>query len=275
MALLNIVSLSKHIDEIRLLLENQTVDILALNETRLHPDIPSEFVNIDEYDIVRMDRDKHSGGVCFYIRRTISYLNRGDLVPENLESVCLEINQPNSRSFIVSTIYRPPSATVEPFSQIESLLNLLDQSNSSAKHLHSIMQLYQLTQVMDKPTRITESSSTLLDVCITSCPERIAFHDVIHMGVSDHSLIYVVRKINSYLKPHASKKVEFRSFKHFNVENFKVDLINLPWYLVDRETDIDNKWACWKNLFMTVLDDRGLTPPKVAGNQFLLPPSRC
>ena len=69
-----------------------------------------------------------------------------------------------------------------------------------------------------------------------------------------YSLIYVVRKIHSYLKPHASKKVEFRSFKHFNVENFKVDLINLPWYLVDREADIDNKWACWKNIFMTVLD---------------------
>ena len=119
-----------------------------------------------------MDRDKHGGGVCFYIRRTISYLNRGDLVPENLESVCLEINQPNSRSFIVSTIYRPSSATVESFSQIESLLknvdnenkeiyllgdlncNLLDQSNSSAKHLYSILQLYQLTQVIDKPTRI-------------------------------------------------------------------------------------------------------------------------
>ena len=103
--------------------------------------------------------------------------------------------------------------------------NLLDQSNSSAKHLHSIMQLYQLTQVIDKPTRITESSSTLLDVCITSCPERIAFHDVINMGVSDDSLIYVVRKINSYLKPHASKKVKFRSFKHFNVENFKINMI--------------------------------------------------
>ncbi len=154
-------------------------------------------------------------------------------------------SQPNSHSFIVSTIYHPPSATVESFSQIESLLknvddkskeiyllgylncNLLDQSNSSAKHLHSIMQLYQLTQVIDKPTRITESSSTLLDVCsITPCPKGIAFCDVIHMGVSDHSLIYVVRKINSYLKPHASKKVEFQSFKHFNVENFKIDLIN-------------------------------------------------
>jgi exonuclease III len=129
MALLNIVSLSKHIDEIRVLLENQTVDILALNETRLHPDIPSEFVNIDGYDIVRMDRDKHGGGVCFYIRRTISYLNRGDLVLENLESVCLEINQPNSCSFIISTIYRPPSATVESFSQIESLLKNIDNEN--------------------------------------------------------------------------------------------------------------------------------------------------
>jgi hypothetical protein len=66
-------------------------------------------------------RDNHGGGVCFYIRRIIAYLNRGDLVPENLESVCLEINQPNSRSVIVSTIYRPPSATIETFSQIEPL----------------------------------------------------------------------------------------------------------------------------------------------------------
>ena len=113
MALLNIVSLSKHINEICLLSKNQTVDILALNEARLHPDIPSEFVNIDGYEIVRMDRYKHGGGVCFCIRWTIAYLNRGELVPDNLESVCLEINQPNSRSFIVSTIYRPPSATVK------------------------------------------------------------------------------------------------------------------------------------------------------------------
>jgi hypothetical protein len=83
------------------------------------------------------------------------------------------------------------------------------------------------------------------------------------MGVSDHSLIYVVRKINAYLKPHASKNVEFRSFMHLNVENFKVDLINLPRYLVHRETDIDNKWACWKNHFMTVLDKHALVQEKM------------
>jgi ferredoxin-thioredoxin reductase catalytic subunit len=38
------------------------------------------------------------------------------------------------------------------------------------------------------------------------------------------------------------------------LHNIEVDLINLPCYLVDRETDIDNKWACWKNLFFTVLN---------------------
>jgi hypothetical protein len=36
MALLNIVSLSKHIDKIRLLLKNKPVHILALNEARLN-----------------------------------------------------------------------------------------------------------------------------------------------------------------------------------------------------------------------------------------------
>ena len=60
------------------------------------------------------------------------------------------------------------------------------------------------------------------------------------MGVSDHSLIYVVRKIHSYLKPHASKKVEFRSFKQFNVENFEGRPYKLTVLKVDRETDIDN-----------------------------------
>jgi hypothetical protein len=47
MALLNIVSLSKHIDEIRLLLENQTVDILALNETRLHRPLKRKAISTD------------------------------------------------------------------------------------------------------------------------------------------------------------------------------------------------------------------------------------
>ena len=39
MACLNITSLSKHIDELRVLLQNNSLDLLAINETRLNETI--------------------------------------------------------------------------------------------------------------------------------------------------------------------------------------------------------------------------------------------
>ena len=43
-------------------------------------------------------------------------------------------------------------------------INLLAQNASICKKLQEIMELYQLTQIINDPTRITESSRTLLDV---------------------------------------------------------------------------------------------------------------
>ena len=83
------------------------------------------------------------------------------------------------------------------------------------------MELYQLTQIINDPTRITES---LLDVCITSSPEKIISSGVIHLGISDHSLIYTVRKLNYVPKIGARNLIEYRNFKHFNAESFLNDL---------------------------------------------------
>ena len=46
MAMLNVVSLPKHLDEIRLLLHDKKIDILALNEIRLDSTISDELVSI-------------------------------------------------------------------------------------------------------------------------------------------------------------------------------------------------------------------------------------
>ena len=62
MAMLNIVSLPKHLDEIRLLLHDKKMDVLALNETRLDPTISDELVNVEGYDILRADRTRNGGG---------------------------------------------------------------------------------------------------------------------------------------------------------------------------------------------------------------------
>ena len=99
---------------------------LALNETRLDSSISDELLAIDGYDIIRADRNRNGGGVCIYIRCHVNYEKCSDLIPTCLEAVCLEIKQSNSRSFIISSIYRPPSAPIEVFSKIEKLIDLVD-----------------------------------------------------------------------------------------------------------------------------------------------------
>ena len=62
MACLNIASLPRHIDELRIILYSKCLDLLAINETCLHDIIADNEVSIDGYDIVRRDRPLNGGG---------------------------------------------------------------------------------------------------------------------------------------------------------------------------------------------------------------------
>ena len=179
MGMLNITSLPKCIDEIRILLTDHCLDVLALNETRLDDNISNEDIHIDSYDLIRFDRSRKGGGVCMYAKNSHSFLERNDLMRENLEASFIEIHKPSNTSFVVGTKYRPPSASVDSFAAIEQLVkqiddenkefyllgdlnaNMLDISNNATKNLISIMEQYQLTQTINTPTRKTMNSSSL------------------------------------------------------------------------------------------------------------------
>lgn len=63
MASINIASLSRHIEELRALMSDKCLDLLAINETRLDSSIPDNLVHIDGYSILRRDRNRNGGGV--------------------------------------------------------------------------------------------------------------------------------------------------------------------------------------------------------------------
>ena len=52
MGMLNITSLPKHIDEIRVILADECLDILALNETRLDNTINNQVMCRSNYDLI-------------------------------------------------------------------------------------------------------------------------------------------------------------------------------------------------------------------------------
>ena len=113
--------------------------------------------------------------------------------------------------------YRPPNSTVELFSAYEKLIKKLDSENKETiligdfncdwtgiksgtmkpqtNKLHEITEAFQFEQMIEQPTRITEHSETIIDLVFTNKPELVTNVGVIHVGISDHSLIFLQRKI--------------------------------------------------------------------------------
>ena len=62
---LNIDSLYKHLDELRLFSDEHSPHVICLNEAKLNQDICDELLQIDGFQkIVRKDRSRHGGGVA-------------------------------------------------------------------------------------------------------------------------------------------------------------------------------------------------------------------
>ena len=118
--------------------------------------------------------------------------------------------------------------------------NMLDVSNNATKNLNSIIELYQLSQTICSPTRVTLNSSSLIDVCLTPTPDKLILSRVVKTTISDHYMILIVRKINVIPKLNRYKKIEVRNFKHFNA---LTDLRNQPWELISNNySDVDRMW---------------------------------
>ena len=127
MALSNINSLSKHINELEILMVNKPVDILSINESKLGPNDTNEAVNLPGYKLVRRDRNKNGGGVCVYLRDTINYKRRFDLENFELEIIVLEIFKPNCKPFLVVNWYRPPKSPLHYFDLFELFLKNIER----------------------------------------------------------------------------------------------------------------------------------------------------
>ena len=83
--------------------------------------------------------------------------------------------------------------------------------------VHQMENLYGMTQIITQPTRVTDKSSTLIDVILTTMPELHTQlnNEVFETTLSDHFLIYTC--INTPSKANHHKTVKYRCYK--NVDN--------------------------------------------------------
>ena len=107
-------SLNAKIDELQVVAQQNHVDVIAITETWLNPEIPDGPVSLTDFSIVRDDRasGKRGGGVCAFIKSGIPFSTLTDLCVSEIECVWLKLRPhrlPRELACILVGVYLPSS----------------------------------------------------------------------------------------------------------------------------------------------------------------------
>ena len=270
---LNIHSLVKKIDSLRILLKNKPFDVISFNETLCDFTVSDSEIAIDGFNIFRRDRNRHGGGVAVYVTETFNAKRRQDLESDDLENVWVEMCYPHKSPILVGSFYRPPSAVYDFNSEFEKNIDCVSHvgmdciilgdfnydQTPPVRDTHCCNFLFHttcngFTQLIATPTRVTNHSNTLIDLIFVTNPNMYRDYGVFLTCISDHFLIYAVRDFNENTNL-TGECIEYRSFKHLDEQKFKDDLGNVPWEAINDIDDVDVALDTWISLFMAVVDD--------------------
>jgi hypothetical protein len=261
----NIQSISAKYDEFRnfiALLQSKCCepDVICLQELW---QFPSDInFNLPGYHPLVFELRKggvQGGGVGMYVKNIYSFCllpNISVFHDRLFESIFCEVSVSNVKKFIVGSIYRPtksvynltPNEQFQQFCEILANINheiqktnlnayLMGDFNvdvlkyrtcSYASGLIDLLFSLGLIQIINKPTRCTDYSATLIDHIYTNnvhLSDISSFIIISHM--SDH--FPIITKLNESRIVHHPKFVERRNFSENNVVNFTNALLNQNW----------------------------------------------
>ncbi|KAG5894277.1 hypothetical protein JTB14_028131 [Gonioctena quinquepunctata] len=119
-------------------------------------------------------------------------------------------------------------------------LNLM-QVTPATDLLTDLLDLFNITQIIKAPTRITKNCDTLLDIIAVGDIDLIdgeAQHVDMHQ-VTDHQLVFCQLKIK--IPQNKIKYIIYRDFGAFNQVDFEMELQMQNWQEIFFTEDIDMK----------------------------------
>ena len=282
---LNVNSLLPKIDEIRYIAERTKAAVIGITESKLDESIFQSEIQIDNYDLLRCDRNRNGGGVAYYIRSDISYVQK-DFFPIVIENIFFKILLLKTTPITVGIMYRPPSQTnfleilnmtFEKVDIGKNEIYILDDFNINMYHnsryiardgntisskflshdiknYHQFCTMHGLKQLIQSPTRVTCSTSTLIDHILTSAPSRVSQKGVINVGVSDHQLIFCTRKISRIKTGGDHKYLNFCSLKNYTADYYKETLKQVDFPNYENFGDVNEAYSNFFQKLMTVID---------------------
>ena len=241
-------------------------------------------LKISGYQLFRRDRGSKGGGLAVYVRNDVSVIRRTDLEKASVEGLWLEVLIPKSRNLLVGTFYRPPNSSSyydkDFMSKFEVIVNeCTAQGNEiitmgdlncdffakrpipvECKQLKALFKCLNFTQLITEATRISQGSKTLLDIIATNVPQNISLSGVASASLSDHNMVFCVRKLNHMKAPAQTQLL--RNYAKYDPNLFCQDLNKVEWDTLEipsatndqRSFCLNEQWSNFKSAFVRVAD---------------------
>ena len=264
----NARSLLPKMEEIWQLLHDSGAAFLAITESLLDSSVSDREVSIDGYNFVRKDRDRHGSGINIYVRNGINFNVQSDLEKCSLECLFIDIIFPKTKPFVIGACYRLPNdndfndkfkGTIELISPGTELLLLgnfnysFTRNDSTVKRYKSMLSSFSLEQLIKNATRVTATTSSVIDHILTNCKSKISACGVLDYSFSDHQVIFCVRgSIQKSFSPPITKTV--RSFANYSVSIFREELRKINWSSVYLAPNVDIALENFSFLFQSAVD---------------------
>ncbi len=276
---INMRSLSNKHEEVVRILAQSDIDILCISESWLKPFQPDGMFHVAGYNILRRDRTTNSGktiggGVLAYYKTRLGVDIIDDLCvcDPNLEVMWLKLKLTQTRPQYIGVTYRPPDGDLEAaietldvqISHIISMGNCdymligdvnVDVRKSREVKCRRINDFYKSRGMKNLIRGITchhHTGGTGIDHIGVNREEMFEKHGIVDIGVSDHSLIYAVRK-----QPKIEKVTKFiwgRSYRSFDPLLFERDIIFHNWEHVLGNPDVNGAWDLFNEDLITILN---------------------
>ena len=103
--------------------------------------------------------------------------------------------------------------------------------------------MHGLKQLIQFVTRVTCSTSTLLDHILTSASSRVFQKGVINVGASDHQLIFCTRKVSRIKTSGVHKYLNFCSLKKYTAYYYKEVLKQVHFAHYENYGDVNEAYS--------------------------------
>ena len=224
--------------------ETSKYDIVTVSETWLKDNIENNDILLPGFSPpFRLDRNGY-GGVAIYAKSDIISKPRVDLHVDGLEAIWIEVRE-NNKILLICSMYRPPESLVPYWRLIEESVKkasntphkfiILGDFNSDCVNdiyyehyqLRDIITRYNLTQLINEPTRRTGHSARCIDLILTSTTDIISESRVLLPICSDHHLPLVKLKIERKIPTNIKRTIY--NYSRLNIIKFKEKLSEIDF----------------------------------------------